>query len=724
MPRRRQDGNRQNPQLSPAPGIRPGPLKRDTFERAATPVVDHSGSQGLIQALGIAKQVVPGVLSAVGKMHAEGKANAEKEQREKDTTRWNHYLSTTEQTKQLEDIRAGKAPYYADPYVQGLVEKHHGSLEARKLSNDIDKEISNGSIPFGTLQFSPERYILDKAKPYADSMAKSKNSMYAFRRSLDSIRKEVTAKHQEALGLAQTRKIEDASADVLNQAVTSGFANPNMNGQQIMGQLRKGVYPDLGPRQKGGSAHLKYSRLDELLLDTLKEHAENPKHAAKVIGMLNAQRFELGGNGKTAMGPLSSIHRHRGLIDGIRTTALRTLGQSFREQTGQQLLEKDVAALDNSTGIAFGPVKVDNPYPNQAAYSISSKQRKDAALEFITKRERLASGSSQPTGKEIDLYVANGHEHPMADSLDGAVKGFLTMHLEGPPKTDEDKATAGDRLNKIAGMAASYQYLVDKHPAAKDWFEKDTNTFFSAYTLALRSGKASSPQEAAAIARQVYDNKDGFNLSIANSQLDEAASNLTTQGVDYYGYWFDNSIKDSQIPRRHLKELAILNMRAGGMNAKDALESAKATISKNAVNVNGHLILGQTGLTPQDKPHFQTVLKGFFTKHQKELTDLMDVDDASELSVRARGNGQFVIIRSSDGFPVLFTNRSQGLDEDGVPNEGESFQQTTGIITYRHILGLRATAREKEMNKEIRKVMKNREPPKPQPEPPTGRGNK
>lgn len=711
---RRFEGRVQTPDLAAPEPIRPGPLKRDTYERAQREVVDTSGSERLVQALGIAKGLVGPAMSAIGKAQAEGV----KARQEHDFRKWNHWLSTTEQSQQLELMRAGKAPTSADPHVQAAIEKHHGFLTARRLAADIDKEIAEKRIPFGTNQFNPDKFVIDRAVPYANELVKSKDAMFAFRKTLDHFRKDLAGRHTKALGIANTRKMESVAADTINGALQQAYSNfadadPSLEGvtveqgtkgQRILDALRNTVYKEVGPRMNGGSLDLKYGRMDELMLDVLKEHAKNPQYAKTVMEILTAQRKEILNRGETRkpqeIGPLWNVYRHQGKIKEIHSTAKKALWEHFQKTTNEQITQSDVNTLESRNGAFFKDVEI--PFSKEKTYKFSGSERKEAALKAVSAKYRAEAGSTGPVTKEIDLYLDNGEKHEeIAARLDSAVAGWINNQLDNSKEGKETRVALGQRIVELGKL---YKYLHDKNPlATKNWFKPDTRKFFDAYVTAIESN-AHTPEQAVEMAQMVIENKDRFDLKISNDQLDEAFSQIKVedQSVSWWnilGIGADTEISNESEVRNALKEYATLQMRVSGMPADKALEKAAKVLSANSVRVNGRVIMNQPGLVPTDSAHFDTVLKEVYKKYQVQLNDRWDVESHKDLTVIPNANGEYTIVHKN-GTLIGLRDRNK---------EGKVGLDKSKSFHFRNILQLRRKAQEAAVQKEINKGLKERQ---------------
>ena len=717
---RRFEGRVQTPDLAAPEPIRPGPIKRDTYERAQREVVDTSDSKRLVQALGIAKGLVGPAMSAIGKAQAE----ATKARQEHDFRRWNHWLSTTEQSEQLDLIKSGKAPTSSDPHVQAAIEKHHGFLTARRLAAEVDKDIAERKLPFGTNQFNPDKYVVDKAVDYANGLVKSKHAMFAFRKTLDHFRKDLAARHTRALGIANTRKIETTAADTINGALQQAYGNfgdvdPSLEGvtveqaskgQRILDSLRSTVYKELGPRMNGGSLDLKYGRMDELLLDILKEHAKNPKYAKTVMEILTAQRKEILNRGETRkpqdIGPLWNIYRHQGKLREIQETADKSLWNNFQAVTKQKVLDVDTSAVESRNGQFFHDIEV--PYGDgKRSVKISGAEREEQAYRNLSEKYRLEEQQNNPNykggpvQKELDLYIDNGVKHEeMVTKLDRAVVGFLNSADNKP-----DPNAIAELQQQAIKLGTSYKYMVDKAPGTRGWFKAHTQKFFEAYRLALNTG-VYSPAQAVVMAQQALLNKDGYDPKFTKAQVETALNNIDVSDKsqswwNILGLGTDSEVANPIEARKALKEHAELIVRVTGKDPEKALAEAAKEISNNAVRVNGSLIINEPGLNPHDSEHFQYFLKNFHKTFAVDLADRYDVDKPEELSVRRKAPGVYVIISRATQLPVTPHPYNKKGEIVGPQQPGE--------IRVKNIQQRRAYQKHLEDQKAIQKSADNRQ---------------
>lgn len=710
MARRRFEGRVQTPDLAAPEPIRPGPLKRDTYERAQREVVDTSDSKRLVQALGIAKGLVGPAISAIGKAQAE-RANA---QREHDLRRWNHWLSTTEQTEQLDRIRSGQAPTSADPHVQAVIEKHYGFLTARRLAADVDKDIAERKIPFGTNQFNPDAYVIKRAVPHANTLVKSKHAMFAFRKALDHFRKDLAGRHTKALGIANTRKMESVAADTMDGAlqqayVNFGDADPSMEGvtveqgtkgQRILDSLRSTLYRELGPRMSGGSLDIKYGRMDELLLDVLKEHAKDPRYAKTVMEILTANRKEIqlkGQKGKPQdLGALWNVYRHQAKMGEIHKTAKKALWNNFKTTTTQQITQGDVEALESRNGAFFTDVEI--PFSKENTFKFSGSDRQEAALKAVAKKYRAEANSAGPVIKEIDLYLDNGEKHEeIAARLDGAVAGWINNQLDNSKEGKETRLALSQRIIELGTL---YKYIHDKNPlATKTYFKPDTREFFDAYVTFIESN-AHTPEQAVEMAQMVIENKDRFDVKISNKELKTAYDAVDVQ--DHSISWWnilgigpDTDVSNKSEVESALKEYAMLQMRVSAMPADKALEKAAKVLSAHSVRVNGRVIMNQPGLVPTDSAHFQTMLKKVYKKYPIQLNDRYDVESHKDLTVIPNTNGIYTVVHKNGTHIVLrdlYSNSDASLEGITTEQEDRVGLDRSHSFHFKNILQLRRAA--------------------------------
>ena len=130
--------------------IQPSPLQSDTFAAPPQPMIDNNMDR-LAAALGHFGAGVSAHLNDPAKKQAL---------RDSQLAEWETWKAARTSTEQLDAIRSGKAPYWADPYVNKVVRGYHGGLEADTLTEQLDTEIKGGAVPkFGTPNFDPEAYV-------------------------------------------------------------------------------------------------------------------------------------------------------------------------------------------------------------------------------------------------------------------------------------------------------------------------------------------------------------------------------------------------------------------------------------------------------------------------------------------------------------------------------------------------------------------------------------
>jgi hypothetical protein len=641
------------------------PLKRDTFVRAAPPPLDP-GRGSLERGLAA---FASGISSLAKRAEAEHKKSAT-EARSAEYEKWRASTSDVEQVRQ---IKEGVVPYYADPYIGAAVRKDYGGLRARVLANEIQNELDAGKLPIGREDFNPEKYVLEKSQGIIEEIGGSYEAISSFRRGIDSIRRGLRGQHHKARAEAFRVRSENIAVNNLEQAIDTG-ARQAMSGQQISDSLRS-IYAELGPRVGGGVFDMQYQRVDELLLGVLEKRADDPAYAEQVIGILNADRKDMGNGFR--MGPLSATAKYGKRARSIIQRAEKAIHKQRIAEAEGRIADGMMKSLEAGDG-RFASIE-HSPAGQQLkkAGGRSFKTIKDEVFNAKIGQIRADNGGAMDLPKEAELVFKNGIDHPeLTGMLEAARAGYLNYNYNKGGK--DDPQMSSQQAQNIMKAAQVFNYLQDNNASwVQEFVNKDTRDFFRTYT-AIRTKLGMDPMTAAATTAQLYS-RDGdldppsFNAA-ANKALDAALDNIDTRPGEGGGIlnWFSDEIRNPAQVRKEIKEIAITSAMVKGIKVEDAIEEAREMYEKNVINVNGWHIFGARGLEPGDATHFRGFIGAAYKKY-KDNFDTLGLDE-KDIAFKKVGPGRFIMIDARNGAAVsIYT-------EKGVIQPQISYQD---IITAR-----------------------------------------
>lgn len=631
----------------PAPErIQPAPIQSDTYARPAQPPINND-LENLSKALG----VFGAGLSA--RLKSEEKDN-QKAALELATAEMEHWKATRTSTQQLDEIRAGRAPWFSDPYVGKVFRQHYAALEAEDVAREIDNDIASQAVPLGTNGFSAEQYVLDKARSRADKMSVDADMMLTFRRSLDQIRGGVTQRHQAALGASFQAASEDAARRLIEDGLMEGLRN-GLEGQALMDALRP-IYKELGPRMKGGSLDLKYGELDKVLVDVIEHHAKNPEYAAKVARLLYAQRYA-GDDPKNPfrLGSLSEVAKNSDRVSSIMALSVKTLGDAAEKGMKAKAEEYAHGLLKRNDG-SFSTIQdidIENPEDPNRRIKVSREQLQEAATRrFVQETERDPE-------RQLDVIIKNGIKHPtIVPFLDNAVTGFLNTNSSG--------GTGGpEQFSKIIEAGEMYQKIAGKNFAYTSHLSKQSREFFEGYT-ALRNELGMTPEEAAASIAREHSSKTAEQREALRGdrlgQLRDAAKGFGSSWLK----WRSAAVNGGEVEKR-MEDLAETVMKVTGLPADKAIQFAKKRMDESTMFLNGRAVFGVPGVSPDDAPHFQTIIGAYYKRNEAWLKQ-QGITAPNQISVAPIGTNSFAVIRSDNGFPMVEPVRT-GNDAKAKPTE-------------------------------------------------------
>lgn len=676
----------QVPELGPPDPIRPTPLKRDIY-KGPPPLARDDNLGKLADALGFFNRNLQGAL-------ASREAQMKEDETARRSAEYEAWRASTSNADQVAAIREGRVPWYADPYIGAAVRKDYGAMEAMALGQEIEQEIAAGNVPLHQTDFNIERFILEKANDRVERLSSSYEAIGSFRRGLDALRENLTARHQKLRGEAATAAIEDITTRTLSAALDNAVSN-GLTGDILMDQMRK-IYKELGPRQSGGSLDLQYGRIDEILLDILDKRAADPKMSGAIIDLLNADRLDVG-NG-TRLGPLRGVARHMDKTSAIERKVLNTqatVAEAQAKATALQAAKENLKKQDGSFSTivdAKGP----NPVDPTKEISIPATALKEEAVNQSINEIRQANGGQMNFAAEADLVINNGVKHPQwIPFLDSAYRGFLNSTLNS-------KEGAGpEQMSAIVEAGQLFNMIADKNPAyAREMLDGKTREFFETYTALTRIGKM-SPTEAAMATARAYSQESLMNDPLVaarrGQEIEAAVRNIDTSWMPFSG-----GIKNNYLVERQMIELTTAYTRAGGISIDDAVALAKERISKDLFTVNGHAVLGQPGIAPTDGPYFEKILGKVYEKN-KDWLYAKGIDDPTDLTVVSNRNGVFYIADAKNGFPIAMP--------DGDPGKPETYRESPMKITFSDIAKIRKTDLDTQTKQTIEKVMEKRRNP-------------
>jgi hypothetical protein len=571
--------------------------------------------------------------------------------------RYQTWLSSTTNTQQLDDIRNGRVHWTADPYVGAIARAHYGQLTAQKLAADIDSDPAYKQN-LGNLSFDVEKYIIERAAPHTRVMAGNSDTAKAFRTGLDAIRGGIVKRHMEVAGQAQTALMEN-SAMIEMDKVLDTAATQGMNTEAAMGLLRQ-TYKDFGPRLKGGTLDINYGRLDDILLQSLKRRAEDPRQAAAVIEMMALDRVDTETGAR--LGSLSAVQRHRDTVMGIQKKATDTLGKVWEEDYRGKVLEFNTGLLKqgHSAFNALRPRDITNPVTGERVTYSVEKQQSDA-IEATLRNIRGGRDGPENFPAEYDAFVKSGVKHPeWFSALGGAYSGITGMNLSG----GKNAGVAPEQVQAIQDAATRYAELDD---GARSYVQANLSSsarkFYDAYIAMVRYENRTPSQAASALAAAYASGIADRNPSVESSNRQELDTAVKSLDFSWLPWPFDTTIiKNESDARHYLKEIADSLVMTSRVTPKAAIDRAKAIVEKNGMVINGRLVFGVPGVTKADEAHFQPIFDNVFEQHQAYYKSI-GISSSKDLSILSSGNNRFTIV-GPDGIPVT------GFTEvNGVPRQ-------------------------------------------------------
>jgi len=669
--------------------IQSQPIKGDTFTGTwAPPDVSHKYnmlSKGLSVFGGLAKAGI--------NMAAQAHAEHEKAAKEEALRAYQVWRSSTTNVEQVEAIRNGTVPFYTDPYINSVVKRDYGAMEAQALAREIQEERNGNKVPFHATDFNVERYLLQKAAPYVKRLQKDTEAITSFRKGLDQLRRSLKNEHAEMRGKAFRQHTKDITYRNFDAIIEDGVAN-NRDPEEIMTAIRK-LYRSQGPRQEGGSLGLRYGEMDEVLLDILEEKSKDPRYANYIGALLRQKREDPNG---MHIGSLADNSRHRKQVQRIQKQAHDAVINHHKELGIAKYRAKMVDAIQRKDGSHNMP-DLKEPIHSKdekgnirihgyAEYSADAA-RKDAILHLRSNWAHLPE--EQQFEREFNLFVQNGLKHDLwVPKMKQAVAGFLNTYVQ-----NQGKEFSPDQLALIQEQAQLYAKIKYERGNGAYWdkhLDKKTRDFFELYHTATRYG-GMDPKTAAATVAQIYGNQG--DLSYDRVDRAKIKDLVLSSGRTWSEYLFeDNSPEGATVNvgeqpglMHQIGALADLYKRLGNLSDEEAIEAAVENVKKSSVNVNGQLIFGEPGLQKGDAKHFNAYFENnLFPRFGDQLAN-QGIESKDDLRLQQGPGGIFFLTNKATGMPVMVYPPNRDMN----PNqENRNAPEPVAIrIPTKMIMGLR-----------------------------------
>jgi hypothetical protein len=549
--------------------------------------------------------------------------------------RYNHWLSTTGSTEIVEAVREGRVHWSSDPYIGHIVRGHHGQRVAQLVATQIDQDPTfRDSV--GRPDFDVEKYVLEKASPYAKEMSGDRHTAETFRKGLDAVRANVIKRHLDARGQIQTQMIEDAAMFEMDKTLDAA-RSAGMNGEQATEVLRS-LYNDVGKRMNGGSLDLSYGKLDDLLINTLKYRAQDPSQAKFVLEVLRTERIDTGTGAR--IGSLGASKRHRDQVMSIFQTARNSLGKQAEEDFKASLINRNTDALVRGDGSFFGitDVEVVEEITGKTIKVSAATQREEATRRFIETAQK-ENGGKPDVIKELDVLVRNGVKHPTwGNELEGTFRGIANMNV-----SPDGKPIAPEQAKRIVEAANKFALLEDINPEySADLISKDAATFYRRYKILVRD-MGQTPEQAAATLASAYSqsSKRMRDPSVESRNRDEIALTVRNMGSSVIPFLGDVP-ENRFLVESKIIDMANMLMLGQHIDSKKAVTAAAVIFDKSHLMINGRAVQGAPGVQKEDAPLFQPIFKRVFEQNEAYLKS-KGINSPKDLSVTFSGNGTFRI---------------------------------------------------------------------------------
>jgi hypothetical protein len=628
------------------------PVQSSTYAPAG-PVPDvSSGYEKLASALGQFG-------SQVNRMAAQQKAEDEKKAKEAAMLKGQHYLASTSNPEQVKAIHAGELPYWHDPLIAKVVQSHWGSKAAEAVAEQYDRDVSSGALRVGDdSAYNVDKYLAEKGKQYIERVGTSPYAMDSFNRGMEAVRGRLIRDHQkvrsEAFKTAQLNDYGDKLTAALDRAAVTGTAQDAESTVKTIRSLQHGY----GPRENGGVVGFSYKDLDKHTLKVLKLRAEDPNSHAVIDSILKSDREDLDALGKK-IPALDKTADYADEVKAIRETmrvsAVRAIkdhvDKTIREQATEAFLRGDQSIKDATDQ----RIAIPGARPGDDFTKPASKIVEEGTLGAM-ERIRKENPADKAFDLEAVLFSKNNVKHPQWFGRLEAGRMAAGSGTAGQP-------LAPDQLEAIEEGARLYNSVAARagHPYVEKYTDPKTRSFYEGYNT-LRQTVGLSPTQAAATLLRAEEAgaKNPQALGVAREKINSHVTRLS----DNPGLFTGNVLNTQRI-RKEVSDLAEIYVRARGLDPKVAVDEAAAVIESRGFYHNDQFIVGVPGVSKDDKPVFDKILKKQFDRYSKFLAN-DGVSSADDLAIGTNEKGELTVIKRATGIPVtvLVPRDAEGNDLD------------------------------------------------------------
>lgn len=670
--------------LAAPEAIRPYGFQSDTFAAPARAPINDNWAQ--------LERGLAAFGSGVNALHARQKADAEKqhaedmaayEERAKaDVARFRLSKNSDEM---MEAWRSGAVPYQHDPIMARWLNKQWAQDEAEAFGRQLDTD-EHLRENIGKEGFDVQGYIREKLAPYSARLYGEEGVLAIFADGVSRHEARVIETDNQIRGANRVMLAESRAMQQLDRAFEQGIEDGLPPSDEFSDAYRA-IYKELGPRVKGGAADIRLGRLDELLLDVLKDKAADPSKAEHVLALLDAERFSTDDD-TTRLGPLSSVEAHREKVAAIRRAAEKAMAD--REKSAIQEGAIDEAArrfgAQDGSFAAFGDQRVQSEYNGTVDVS-ADDVKKEAAIRW---RDALreANGGTPDVVKETDYFAANGvvHEEFFA-TLKNGYYGLGNVLLK------PGQAPDANAVEQIKRSAALYKQMSKQAPNYMQQLPDDVRDFYEMIAAAEGPMGLDADQAAMLAMRVAAEGKGENGRGISGEGITKLESATDNFGRVWYKPWFMEGIENGGDLMPTAMRLTRLYMKMGNGEAA-ARDMAIAKLNETTAVVNGKAIIGMPGIEKDKEGAMTAAIGGMWKQHWTAIKASTGASSADDLYFKPVGRAYLQLVgpggipaKSVDGHEIHTTPR-QLLRVQVNMKRAEEMRRHRAI----------ATAREREFN--------------------------
>lgn len=291
------------------------------------------------------------------------------------------------------------------------------------------------------------------------------------------------------------------------------------------------------------------------------------------------------------------------------------------------------------------------PYTNKvtgAAGQVTSKSAVDNAVNETIARDnqRVASGQATPDqvfDEQLHSFAISGQKQTQWEQLlKSTAHGGANPNSLTDPQQQQGPTQAFGLWKSLQAKNPAYAAMLA---------DKQTQSFFNTAVIQQQLfGR--NDAEAMQAAQQIWASPKTEEENKALSGQRQNIETAVRSSANSFSGWVGGGVKNPEVAHDAIVDAAWSLVRLNHMDPAEAVKKAQDIATQHFVNVNGSLV-PDMGYMPKEqmKPAAEAYLKSWANGPAKGMLQTKGMS-ASDITLAPAGDGRFVIVNSSDGFPI------------------------------------------------------------------------